>query len=127
VTAGLTYDAGALLAGEAGTRRFWLLHRRTLQRGVTPSVPAAVLAQAWRGGPQPLLSRLLGGCEVESLTEREARAAGAALAASGTSDVVDAMVVVGAVTRGDTVVTADPDDLRHLGRAIGARLRLEVL
>jgi hypothetical protein len=127
VTAGLTYDAGALLAGEAGKRRFWLLHRRTLQRGVTPSVPAAVLAQTWRAGPQPLLSRLLGGCGVESLTEREARATGAALAAAGTSDVVDAMVVVGAARRGDRVVTTDPDDLRRLARAIGARIELYVL
>ena len=57
---GLTYDAGALLAGEASSRMVWALHRRLLERGVRPVVPAGVLGQAWRGGPQAELSRLLG-------------------------------------------------------------------
>jgi hypothetical protein len=127
VRAGLTYDAGALLAAEAGAPALWLLHRQALHRGVKPVVPAVVLAQAWRGGPQPLLSRLLRGCTVESLAERPARAAGTALAVSGTSDVVDAAVVVGAVARGDAVVTTDPDDLARIGEAIGAALRLHAL
>jgi hypothetical protein len=127
VSGGLTYDAGALLAGEAGKRDLWVLHEQALDLRVRPAVPAAVLAQAWRGGPQPLLSRLLRGCTVETLTEREARAAGVALAAAGTSDVVDAMVVVAAAVRADTIVTTDPDDLRHIADAIGAKIRLEIL
>ena len=43
---GLTYDTGALLAAEANDRRMWALHRRTLERLHTPTVPAATLAQA---------------------------------------------------------------------------------
>jgi predicted nucleic acid-binding protein len=127
VRVGLTYDTGALLAAEAGRRQVWVLHEQAMNERVRPTVPAAVLAQAWRGGPQPLLSRLLRGCTVEALTEQAARAAGAALAASRASDVVDAMVVVAAVGRQDTVVTTDPNDLRRIAGAIGARIDLEVL
>ena len=53
----LVYDTGALIAAERGERRMWALHAEALHRGVLPSVPAGVLAQAWRGGPQPQLSR----------------------------------------------------------------------
>jgi hypothetical protein len=119
---GMTYDTGALLAGEAGRRDLWLLHRRLLARGLQPVVPAPVLAQAWRGGPQPLLSRLLAGCTVQPLAERLARATGAALAASGTADVADATVVVGAAARGDAVLTSDPADIGRIADAIGAPL-----
>mgnify|MGYP007030409152 CR=1 FL=1 len=34
---GLTYDAGALLAGEANSRTLWALHRRLLERGLRAS------------------------------------------------------------------------------------------
>lgn len=120
----LTYDTGALLAAEANRRAMWVLHERALVRGHRPVVPAAVLAQAWRGGPQPWLSRLLRGCEVEQLTEARARAAGAACARSATSDVVDAAVVVGALARGDLVVTSDPDDLLLIAGALRLPLRV---
>lgn len=62
---GLTYDTGALIAAERDDRLMWALHRATLGRGITPTVPAGVLAEAWRGGPQPRLSSLLKGCHVE--------------------------------------------------------------
>jgi hypothetical protein len=122
---GLTYDTGALLAAERNDRRLWALHRRALERGLVPSVPAGVLGQAWRGGPQALLSRLLRGCRVEPLDEAAARAAGVACARAGTSDVVDASVVAGAVQRRDLVVTSDPDPLRRLAEAAGASLQLQ--
>ncbi len=115
---GVTYDAGALLAADRGSRRMQALHRQALESGLVPVVPAGVLAQAWRGGPQPRLSRLLAGCRVEALDEPKARSAGAACALSKTSDVVDASVVVGAAARGDLVVTSDPDDIQHLASAI---------
>src|SRR4029453_7211249 len=101
---GITYDTGALLAAEKGRRALWALHRRALERGIRPTVPAGALAQAWRGGPQPEVSRLLSGCEVEPLTERVGRAAGAACARARTSDVIDASVVVGALLRDDLIV-----------------------
>lgn len=119
---GVTYDAGALLAAEANRREVWALHSRALARGVQPVVPAGVLGQAWRGGPQPSLSRLLRGCRVEDLDELQARSTGAACARAGMADVVDASVVVGATARHDLVVTSDPIDLRKLARALGRRI-----
>lgn len=66
---GVTYDTGALLAAEANRREVWALHARSLQRGTRPVVPAAVLGQAWRGGPQAMLPRLLRGCRIEVLDD----------------------------------------------------------
>ncbi|MGA7704140.1 MAG: hypothetical protein WB998_04515 [Solirubrobacteraceae bacterium] len=124
---GVTYDAGALIAGERDSARMWSLHKRALIRGQWPTVPAGVLGQVWRGGPQAKLSRLLVGCRVEPLTEAWARTAGAALAKSGTSDLIDAVVVVTALARGDLVVTSDPDDLTTIASAIGGVLTMHVV
>ena len=124
---GVTYDTGALIAAERNDRQMWLLHRRALNRGVIPTVPTAVLAQGWRGGPQPLMSRLLATCRVEPLDEQLARSAGAACGRAGTSDIVDAAVVVSALSRGDLVVTSDPADIRRLGEANGHTLDLREL
>lgn len=121
---GLTYDAGALVAAEAGKRALWALHRRTLERGIRPVVPAGVLGQAWRGGPQAELSRVLKGCRIEELDEVRSRAAGQACARSKTSDVIDATVVVGAAARGDLVVTSDPKGMRRIASALKTRLEI---
>jgi hypothetical protein len=122
--AGITYDAAALVAAERGDRRMGVLHRRTLEAGKRPTVPAAVLAQVWRGGPQAALSRVLSGCSIEPLDEQRARAVGVALGRSKTSDVVDASVVIGAIARGDMIVTADVDDVATIAAALGARVEV---
>jgi predicted nucleic acid-binding protein len=119
---GLTYDAGALVAAEGGDRRMWVLHRRALERLHTPTVPAGVLAQAWRGGPQPLLARLLDGCVIETLDEPGARVAGQLLARAKSADVNDASVVTGALRRGDAIVTSDRRDIENLANAVGRRI-----
>lgn len=118
------YDTGALLAAERRDSQLWALHDEILEREVVPIVPVVVLAQAWRGGPQALLSRLLRGCTVESDTEAAGRAAGRACALAGTSDVVDALVVVVALRHQAAVITSDPDDLAVLADALNARVRL---
>ena len=115
---GVTYDAGALIAAASGGRRMWALHRRSLERGEVPIVPSGVLGQGWRGGPQAQMSRLLAGCRVEDLNEVRARSAGAACGVAGTSDVVDASVVLGAAARGDLIVTSDAGDLQRLRAAL---------
>ena len=124
---GVTYDAGALLAADSGSQRMQALHHQALESGQVPVVPAGVLAQAWRGGPQPRLSRLLAGCRIEALDEPKARSAGAALALAETSDVVDASVAVGAAVRGDVVITSDADDIQHLASAIGLPIKTETI
>lgn len=122
MTAGLTYDAGALIAAESNNRGLWALHRRALERGVRPVVPAGVLGQVWRGGPQAQLSRLLKGCRVEDLTEARARAAGVACGRAGSSDVIDAAVAVGAIARGDLVISSDVADIADVATALDASL-----
>lgn len=122
--AGITYDTGALIAAERADKHMWTLHNLSLKQGLVPTVPAAVLAQAWRGGPQPFMSRLLSKCRVVVLDEEQARAAGAACAAAGTSDIVDASVVVGAAERGDMVATSDQADLERLRDALRVPLTL---
>ncbi len=124
---GVTYDSGALIAAERGSESIWALHRRLLERGVCPTISTPVLGQVWRGGPQAQLSRLLRGCRVEPLSEPQARAAGAALAASDHKDIVNAVVMVTALARGDLVLTSDPDDLRRIASAIGGDLALHVI
>lgn len=107
-------DAGALIDVERGgfaTKS--LLESRPRDGRVI--VPAGVLAQVWRGGPQARLSQLLrGGVDVHALDEPAARAVGSLLRASGTSDVVDAHVVLVARQHRAVIVTSDPDDLRRL-------------
>jgi hypothetical protein len=119
---GLTYDTGALVAAERDDRLVWSLHRAALRRGLPPTVPAGVLAEGWRGGPQANLSRLLKGCEIEDLTKAQARAVGALGARANHDDIVDVSVVEGAVRRNQAVVTSNGSHIRKVASAIGASL-----
>ena len=119
---GCTYDTGVLIAAERNDRFVWALHRRLLEQGNSPSVPSTVLAQAWRGGPQAQLSRLLAGCEVRGFTEVHARACGRLLARVSSSDIVDASAVIVARERGEMILTSDPGDLGPLSAALGRPL-----
>ena len=124
---GVTYDAGALIAAERHSESMWTLHRELLARKMYPTLPTVVLGQVWRGGPQARLSQLISSCHIVPFTEQRARLAGAALAASGSSDLVDAAVVVAALAREDLVVTSDPDDLRRIASALGCELAVYVV
>lgn len=125
---GTTYDTGALLAAERGDRKIWVIHAELLEREIVPTVPAPVLAEAWRGGArQALLSRLLSSCEVEPLTEEHARAVGVLAGRARHDDIVDVTVVEGAIRRRDGVVTADGADLRRIADAAGVALAFEGL
>lgn len=123
---GLIYDTGALIAAEANDRRMWALHARALQRGILPAVPAGCVVEAWRGGRQPNLSRLLDGCEVEALTGDHAKRAGALRRALPNSiGPVDATVAEAAARRGAAVVTSDRPDVEQLAQA--ARRRIQII
>jgi hypothetical protein len=121
---GVTYDTGALLAAERDERRMWALHRRALERGQSPTVPAGGLGQAWRGGPQQHLSRLLAGCEVEDLSEDRTRSAGTLLASASRSDLIDASVVVGALARAAVIFSSNRPDMEALLAPSGKRLQM---
>lgn len=114
---GLTYDTGALIAAERNERLLWSLHRAALGRGIAPTVPVGVLAEAWRGGPQHQMSRLLRGCRIESMNELQARAVGLLIRRSGLADIVDVAVVEGACRRGDAVVTSNRSHIEQVADA----------
>ncbi|HEX9529302.1 MAG TPA: PIN domain-containing protein [Streptosporangiaceae bacterium] len=120
----IVYDTGALLAAERGNPDFLALHDEVTRARIRPVVPVVVLAQAWRGGPQHQISRVLKGCDILPDDQRAGRAAGVACAASGTADVVDAIVIVTAVQNQAPVVTSDPGDLARITEAIGVKIRL---
>ena len=125
MTAGVTYDTGALVAAERADRLIWAIHTVYLEADVKPVVPAPVLAEAWRGGAgQARLSRLLRGCAIDPMTEVQALRVGALAAKARRRDVVDVTVVEGALRRGDTIVTSDPDDLAAIASAASAHPRI---
>lgn len=123
---GVTYDTGALIAADRGERRTWARHRALLVRREVPTVPAPVLAQAWRGTPRQVqLARLLAGCDIEALDHTQAKATGALAARAKTSDIVNACVVEGALRRHDLVISSDPGDLHALAAALGQHLDID--
>jgi hypothetical protein len=125
VTAGVTYDTGALVAAERADGLMWAIHARFLERGVTPVVPAPVLAEAWRGGAgQARLSRLLRACVIDPMTEAQALRVGALAGRAKRGDIVDVTVVEGAVRRGHAIVTSDSDDLAAIASAASAHPRI---
>lgn len=82
--------------------------------GASLVTAAPVVAQAWRGAArQARLARLLNMVDVRGTGLREARAAGELLAASATTDAVDALVAMVALP-GDQLLTSDVADLRML-------------
>lgn len=114
---GITFDAGGLTALDRFDRRVLSLITRTRELGARITVPATALAQAIRNpAKQTLLSRLVrqSSTDLMSLDGRDATAVGLLLARTGTSDVVDAHVVLCAQRSGQAVVTTDPDDLRRI-------------
>ena len=117
--AGITLDAGALIAAERNDRDFWAFYKDATQEGVVMNLPAGVLAQVWRGSEQARLAKLISSCHVVPLDEGLAKAAGLLCGRTGTSDVVDASVVAVAAQRGDPVLTSDARDIRKLATSAG--------
>lgn len=112
----VTLDTGALMAVDRGDGRLLALLDRISQRQQRVLIPAGVVAQAWRSPRQARLARLLRSRDVDviALDEAAARAVGVLIGKRGTSDTVDAHVVVVARRAGCAVITSDPDDLRRL-------------
>lgn len=125
--AGVTYDTGALVAAERNDRRMWALHAGFLAEEVAPVVPSLVLAEAWRGGSQASLSRLLALCDVEPMTEEQARQVGVLAGKAAHDDVVDVTVVEGAIRRDDAVVTSNEGHIRRIAKAARFALRVEII
>jgi hypothetical protein len=110
-------DTGALIAVDRADRRVI----RLLELAGEVHIPAGALAQAWRNPVRQVrLGRVVAaqGIVVHPLDELSARAAGQLCGATGTSDVVDASVVIVARSVDGLTVTSDADNLRRLDPAI---------
>ena len=115
--AGVTLDAGGLIALDRNDRRMVVLLARAFETNSRVTVPATALAQVVRRPDrQARIVRLIrqATTDVVALDRVDAVHVGRLLAASGTTDVVDAHVVVCARRARQRVVTSDPDDLGHL-------------
>lgn len=123
----VVYDAGALIAADRGDRRMWADHRARLELGLVPITTAPAVAQVSRAPRQTQLHRLLRGCLVESFDAAHATGVGELLAKAGSSDVLDAHVVLIAVRAHATVLTSDPDDLQRLSDALPERVGIRVV
>lgn len=121
MSTGVTLDAGPLIQLDRNDRRVVVLLARAEETGERVVVPGTALAQAVRDpARQARLARLLRQptTAVMPLDRVDATSVGRLLAASGTSDIADAHVVVCARRASTTVVTTDPDDLRRLDPSI---------
>ena len=106
----------------------WALHAGFLAEEVVPTVPAPVLAEAWRGGGrQASLARLLALCEVEPMSEIQAKDVGVLVGRSGHANVVDVAVVEGAIRRSDAIVTSDPRDIQRIADAARSRITIATI
>lgn len=117
MSGGLTFDAGGLIALDRNDRKVIVLLARAAESGSRLTVPAGALAQAIRDpGRQARLARLIRQplTRVAALDRVDATHVGRLLAASGSTDVIDAHVVICARRAGQAVLTSDPDDLRRL-------------
>jgi hypothetical protein len=113
----LVLDAGALIAVERADRETAAVIEVARQEHRRVVVPAGVVGQVWRGGGrQARLARLLNARDVlvEPLSDAGARAVGVLCGEAGTTDVVDASVVLAARRHHATVVSSDRADLRVL-------------
>lgn len=109
-------DSGVFIALERRDRTMTDLVRRFAEAETPLVTSAGVVAQVWRGGglDQVPIVFLLRRTAVLDLTHAVARVLGRMLAAAGTSDPIDAHVVLIARQRGWPVISSDPDDLRRL-------------
>jgi hypothetical protein len=115
----VVYDAGVLVAADRGDRAIWAEHRIRLELGTVPTTTAPVVAQVSRSPRQAQLRLFLRGCEIVAFSPDQAHEVGALLGKAGSSDVVDAHLVMFAGLRTSTVLTSDPDDLRRISSNAG--------
>ncbi|MDQ3153058.1 MAG: twitching motility protein PilT [Actinomycetota bacterium] len=121
----LILDAGAFIALGRDDRAIWRRLKAARRTGQLPVTHGGVVGQVWRGGGarQALLARALNGIDVRALDEQLGRRSGALLARTGTSDVIDAALVLLAEDT-DHIATSDLSDLRVLAEAAARHVEL---
>jgi hypothetical protein len=118
----LVLDAGAFVAVDRDDRAMLARLRVAQQRGLDLRSNAMVVAQVWRDrqGRQANVARLLRAVDIRTVAHEDGRRAGELLGVTGTTDPVDATVVLLAGP-GDRILTSDPGDLAPLAAAAARR------
>ncbi len=110
-------DAGFFVSTDRGERRAREFLTAAQSKGRQLHSTHPVLAQVWRDGSrQARLARLLEAIELHPMDD--GRPVGSLLARAGTSDVVDAHLVVTAVRLSEPIMTADTADIEKLVAAL---------
>jgi hypothetical protein len=119
----LVLDAGAFIAVDRNDRAMVARLRAAHRLHVELRTAAIVLGQVWRdpAGRQASLGRLLRAVDVRIVDEEMGRAAGVLVGRAGTSEPIDATVVIVA-DDGDRILTSDPNDIGLLLQAAGKRV-----
>jgi hypothetical protein len=120
-TSALVLDAGALIEIEKGDRKVLALCKVATLDGASVVVPTGVIGQVWRDGSrQAQIARLIeaNGTIVETLDLDVAKLAGAYCGHAGTTDVVDATVVIAARQHQALIISSDSSDLQRLDPGI---------
>jgi predicted nucleic acid-binding protein len=110
-------DTGFFISIDRGEESARALVTALQRRRIALHTTDPVVGQVWRNGTrQARLSAFLKTVEVHPLDD--GRAVGLLLARSGTSDVVDAHLVVLAVRLGDSILTGDDADLKTIADSL---------
>lgn len=120
-------DTGALVGLEERSQRAKALWKLLDELDEVAVVPAAVLAEWWRGGTW-IRHKILKAVHVEPVTCQDALEAGEALAKCGARpSCTDALVVVVAARLDAAVFTGDKTDLDAVNNATGDRISVHAL
>jgi predicted nucleic acid-binding protein len=114
---GVVFDTGALTAVERGDRAMAVLLAESRRTGAPIAVPAGCVAQIWRQPARQARTAVLlrqPHVEIVPLDDADARRVGLLLAATSTTDVVDAHVALCAHRTHRPVLTSDPADIRRV-------------
>jgi hypothetical protein len=111
---GFTLDTGALIALERRKQRMLQFMRVAREDRLLVTAPANAIAEWWRRRSD-VRELILAAVTVEPMDVELALRVGEALAAVQGATLVDATVMVSAARRGDTVLSADLEDLARLG------------
>ena len=118
----LILDAGALIAVDRDDRSVVAQLRIASRHGLELRTNAMVVSQVWRDarGRQAKLAQLLQAVDVRPIDQVVGRHAGELVGKSGSSDTIDATVILLA-NHGDRILTSDPSDLRYLAATAGTQ------
>jgi predicted nucleic acid-binding protein len=119
----LVLDAGAFVAIDRGDRSMVARLRVAQRHELELRTSAIVVGQVWRDptGRQAELARLLRAVDVRPVDQQLGREAGILVGRAGTSDPIDATVIL-LTDDGDRILTSDPSDIAHLAATAGKRV-----